>query len=151
MKIRQAESEDITTIIHLIRKAFALSIQTYGESPPGYDSWQKVRDHIDNKHCFVICDTKNTIVGGAIVYAKGEDSMYLSRIFIDPDCSKQGLGQQLMQYLFSQFLPIQIWTLHCVAADSKLHNFYTKLGFIKVGEETPGNIALSVYRKIGVM
>jgi N-acetylglutamate synthase-like GNAT family acetyltransferase len=143
--IRLAKPEEIIEIINLIRRSFAASILIYNESPPDYDSWQKIREHIDNQHCYIYYED-NHILGGAIIYKKEFNTMYLSRIFVDPECNNRGIGSNLMNFLLSKYSSSN-WLLHCIKDDKRLEKFYCKLGFKKIGEETPQKVTLSIYRK----
>jgi len=145
MDIRQATLLDIDSVIVVIRKAFEKSIATYGEGPPGYDSYDNIKHHIENNHCTVLVNN-GVVVGGAIVYAKYPSINYLSKIFIDPSWSGKGFGSKLLKYLFV-YCENRPWILHAVAEDKQLSNFYSKLGFLKDREEIVGHTSLSVYIK----
>jgi len=101
--------------------------------PPGYDSpaWQA---SIMNSAAYFRILLAGDLVGGAIVFDKGEGHYELGRVFLDPASHRQGIGLAVMHLLFAQFPLARKWTLDTPPWNMRTRSFYRKLGFRLVKE-----------------
>lgn len=100
--------------------------------PPGYDSphWQIRMIH---EGIYFKILNENNLIGGIIVF-KAENSHYvLGRIFIDPGFQNIGIGSQAMRFLEEHFKDARKWTLRTPEWATRNHYFYSKCGFMKIG------------------
>lgn len=80
------------------------------------------------------------IVGGLIVFRKGPREYELGRIFVDPDYQNQGVGTDVMEFLWEEYPLAKRWTLDTPAWNRRTRHFYKKVGFVEVGTDDRGGI-----------
>lgn len=115
--------------------------------PPGYDSVDELIQDIATYHCHkIICD--GFIVGGIVIFDRGQGHFHLDRIYIDPNYHNRGIGTRAMQFI-EQTYPATKWTLDTPIWAVRNHHFYEKFGYVKVGEtlEVEEDITLVCYEK----
>jgi GNAT superfamily N-acetyltransferase len=103
--------------------------------PPGYDSLDKVLEAIGNDEYFTI-RYDDRIVGGIVLFKRGEGHYHLDILFVDPDYHNLGIGSQAMQFLGRTYPDATKWTLDTPLYATRNHHFYEKFGFVKVGQKT---------------
>ena len=140
VSIEKATPEDAQTLMDIQIRAFHHDKTLYPDEPmalggpPGYDSLDVVLDNIQNHICYkILLDAK--IVGGIVIWNRGNGHYHLDIIHIDPPYHGQGIGSQAMKFIESAH-PASKWTLDTPAYATRNHHFYQKLGYIKVGEQT---------------
>ena len=80
------------------------------------------------------------IIGGFVVFDKGNGNYKLGRIFIDPDYQNQGIGAQAMEYMEKQFPKAKTWTLGTPRWNRRTQHFYEKMGYVKIGADGPDGV-----------
>jgi GNAT superfamily N-acetyltransferase len=102
--------------------------------PTGYKSerWQSRMMRI-SKYYKIMDDLR--IIGGLIVFDKGNGHYELGRIFIDPDYQNQGIGTQAMEFMEKTFQQARRWTLGTPRWNRRTQHFYEKVGYIKIGAD----------------
>ena len=80
------------------------------EGPPGYDSVAWNIQMIQDTPYYKI-KSDGQIVGGLILFNKGENYFEVGRIWIDPDYQNQGIGCAAMRAMFSLHDDVIKWTL----------------------------------------
>lgn len=100
--------------------------------PPGYDSpaWQKAAMGWGEYYAILVGDQ---LAGGAIVTPKGAGHFELSRLFLDPQWHRQGIGRRVMALLAEAYPEATRWTLDTPVWNRRTRAFYEGLGFREVG------------------
>jgi len=104
-----------------------------GEGPPGYDAVEWNARWIEATPYFKIgCDGQ--IVGGLIVFDLGEGRYELGRIYVDPDCQNQGIGQRAVVWMFRAFPDATQWMVGTPSWARRNQHFYERVGFVRLRE-----------------
>jgi GNAT superfamily N-acetyltransferase len=115
-----------------------------GGGPPGYDSvdWQ-LRMMKRGIYYKILADDQ--IVGGFILFDMRRRHFNLGRIFIDPNWQNQGIGTQAIEFMEKAFPYVKKWSLDTPHWAQRNHHFYAKMGYVKVGEDSPGGMGECLY------
>jgi ribosomal protein S18 acetylase RimI-like enzyme len=107
--------------------------------PIGYKSerWQSRMMRI-GKYYKILDDYK--VIGGFIIFDKGNGHYELGRIFIDPDYQNQGIDAQAIKFMEKEFPQAERWTLGTPRWNKRTQHFYEKMGYIKIGADGPDGI-----------
>jgi ribosomal protein S18 acetylase RimI-like enzyme len=97
--------------------------------PPGYDSIQFHNKILVKSDAFYKIIEYEKIIGAFWIVYKGNNHTELSRVFIDPDYQRKGIGNRVFQFLFNKYPNITKWSLDTPKWNIRTYNFYTKLGF----------------------
>ena len=136
--LEQAQPEDAETLAEVQTRTFDDDARQHGRGerggPPGYDStdWQ-TRMMREAAYYKILDDEK--IVGGAIIFDKGSDHIYLGRIYIDPDYQNRRIGAEAMRLIEACYPAARRWTLETPQWALRNQHFYERQGYIKVGEQ----------------
>jgi GNAT superfamily N-acetyltransferase len=117
--------------------------------PPGYDSVEQMRRNIAQHPCYKIVADGHTI-GVLILVSQDAELTHLDVIAIHPAYHNRGIGTLAMQFL-EQAHPARRYTLDTPSWAVRNQHFYTKLGYVKVGETTYPDITLFAYEKRSVL
>jgi GNAT superfamily N-acetyltransferase len=113
--------------------------------PPGYDSVEALLQDLDKYHCLkIVCDGQ--IIGGIVVFDRGQGHFHLDRIYVDPDYHNRSIGTRAMHFIEATY-PATKWTLDTPIWAVRNHHFYEKLGYVKVEEIAADGIILVSYEK----
>ena len=77
------------------------------------------------KYYKILADDR--IIGGFIVFLKGQGCCELGRIFIDPDFQNQGIGTRAFEFIWTEFPEARRWTLGTPAWNRRTRHFYDKV------------------------
>jgi GNAT superfamily N-acetyltransferase len=113
--------------------------------PPGYDSVAHMAERVVQDECYKIADGSR-IIGGIVVFAKGDAHYHLDVIFVEPGHQNRGIGSLAIQYIEAAYLA-RVWTLDTPQWAVRNHHFYEKLGYVRVGEHEDGDTPLFAYEK----
>ncbi|WP_150265748.1 GNAT family N-acetyltransferase [Paenibacillus tepidiphilus] len=116
------------------KRAFDADAQHYqrpeNSGPPGYDSVNWQNEMMDKGHYYKLLDC-GRIIGGALVYAPGEEEYHLVRIYIDPGYQNRGLGREAIRCLFGRYPAARKWSLDTPSWAVRNQHLYTQLGFVQ--------------------
>lgn len=144
--IRRAVSGDVGVLIELSKKAFEHDVSTLGEGPLMHDSLEHMLENITLHHTFIIFNDSYIPIGGVVVRLINSFTCHLSLIFFSEEVQGQGLGKAVMLYLMNDvFFEVSHWETYTVRDNPGTKKFYENLGFIKVKEEKPGKVFLTLY------
>ena len=135
--LEHAQPDDARELLRIQTTAFAVDLEKYGSGPSGFDSLEWQIDMIESGNYYKIILDGEKIIGGMVVFDKGEDYLHLTRIFIDPDYQNMGLGQLAVCMVERDYPEARRWTLDTPYLNLRNHYFYEKLGYLKVGETEP--------------
>ena len=136
IELTRADPADAVELADISKRAFHSDVQCGGVGeggPPGYDSpeWQALI--MGKSHYFkILLDGK--MVGGAIVFPKGDLHCYLGRIFIDPLYHRKGVGTKVMRRIIGEYPSAKKWSLETPPWNSRTREFYRKQGFRIIDE-----------------
>ena len=117
-----------------------------GESgPPGYDSVDLALKRMQQDEFYKIV-VDGQIVGGMILFSKGEGHWHLDLLNIVPEYHNRGIGTRAMQFIEQTYAATK-WTLDTPTYATRNQHFYEKLGYVKVGEKEYPDITLIAYEK----
>jgi ribosomal protein S18 acetylase RimI-like enzyme len=115
--------------------------------PPGYDSVDLALKRMQQDEFYKIV-VDGQIVGGMILFSKGEGHWHLDLLNIVPEYQNRGIGKQAMQFI-EQTYPATKWTLDTPGYAIRNQHFYEKCGYVKVAETEYPDITLISYEKRG--
>ena len=136
VRIERALTEDVEKLTQVGIQAFAEDAEKYGASPSGVDQVENHREWIEKYHYYKIV-IGNEIVGGIIVMP-GDECYTLGALFIAPIFQNQGHGSRGIKFIEEKYPTATKWALCTPYRNDRLHRFYEKLGYEKVGETKPG-------------
>lgn len=133
MKIRLSLEEEVTALTKFSKDAFDTDIYVGGKDiggPPDYDNVSWHRQMLKEKHLYSVL-VQNQLIGGAVLFLdmKSPETMYVGRIFIDPELHRKGYGKEMMCLLENMFPDILNWILETPIWNIRTNSFYQKLGF----------------------
>ncbi|MFZ5966970.1 MAG: GNAT family N-acetyltransferase [Bacillota bacterium] len=137
IRFERVEDEDVSILKDIQMAAFEEDVVKYGSGPMGYNRVDWHTSLIENKEYYFKILSENKIVGGVVVFDKGEGHYHLGRIFIDKDYQNRGIGEKAIRFLENEFKDAKKWTLDTPYLSFRNHHFYEKMGYIKVGETVP--------------
>jgi GNAT superfamily N-acetyltransferase len=149
IKFSRAVASDAELLLKVKIRAFAWDVQKYGMGPPNYDSLEDLLLAISKAQYYKI-SYNDTIVGGFSLYDMGNLHFELGSIYIDPKYQGKGIGQQAISYIEQIYPEVRKWTLDTPYLSFRNHDFYEKMGYIKIGEEkleAPQEFVLFLYEK----
>ena len=147
IRFKKAGAKDAKELARASWRAFDNDVH-YGASgpggPPGYKSerWQSRMMRV-GKYYKILDDYR--IIGGFIVFDKGNGHCELGRIFIDPDYQNRGIGAQAIEFMERAFPQARRWTLGTPRWNRRTQHFYEKMGYVMIGSDGPEGI---LYGKI---
>ena len=114
--------------------------------PPGYDSVDLMRRKIAEDITYTI-RADGVIVGGVMLFEKGEGHLHLDVIFVAPELHSKGIGSKVMTFLAETY-PDMRWTLDTPVYAVRNHHFYEKFGYVRGKMRfEPDGFALYAYEK----
>ncbi|MCU0464345.1 MAG: GNAT family N-acetyltransferase [Anaerolineae bacterium] len=147
--IERAVPADAEALVKAMVAAFHHDTVLYGvpeDGPPGYQSVEVMLEKITTRDTFTIrCGGE--VVGGMVVFDRGEGARHLDLIFLSPEYHGQGIGSQAMCFLDEQYPTATYWTLDTPSWAVRNQYFYGKFGFIKTGEHPFDGITLFSYER----
>ena len=130
---KKAQLEDAQTLVEVKKEAFKSDVVLYGHGPSGYDSIEVQRRLISHHICYKVLD-EDKIIGGFVLFDKGNEHYRLGRLFIDPLYQNKGIGTLTIQFIEKEFNNVKKWSLDTPYLSYRNHHFYEKMGYNKVGE-----------------
>lgn len=132
MDFRFAQESDLPSLMALINAAFAVEAYfIHGDRLTP----QRIRDHFAAGR-FLIAEEDNTLAGCVYVELHGNRA-YLGLLSVDPARQKSGLGRRLVASAeeFAREMGAGAMDMTVVNLRAELPPYYTKLGYIVIGEE----------------
>lgn len=149
ISFERATSEDAEALVQAQIAAFHYDEVLYpgvGESgPPGYDSVELALKRMERDEFYKIV-VDGQIVGGMILFSKGEGHWHVDLLNIVPEYQNMGIGKQAIAFI-EQTYPAAKWTLDTPGYALRNQHFYEKCGYVKVGETEYPEITLISYEK----
>lgn len=138
LEIKPTKQDEIKIMTALSKAAFDTDILVGAPEmggPPDYDSepWhEKMRA---KGHLYTIY-WEDRPIGGAVLFPNaGEKSIYLGRIFLDPEVQGRGLGLEAMDCLEKLFPEMELWCLDTPVWNVRTNPFYRKAGYREVSRD----------------
>jgi GNAT superfamily N-acetyltransferase len=147
---KQAMLEDANELVKLKIEAFKEDVLLYGSGPSGHDSLDIQRNLIKNELCYKILN-RNKVIGGFVIFNRGNNHFRLGNIFIHPDYQNKGIGTLAIKFIEKEFNYVKKWSLDTPYLSYRNHHFYEKMGYKKVSETKPeeeSEFRLYEYEKI---
>ncbi len=138
IQFMKAGTSDALVLTGISRQAFNSDAEvgsTFSGGPPGY---QSVPFHVRlarMNHLFKLVDGNRVIIGGAILFRKG-DTLNIGRVFIDPQHFRKGYGLIMMREIENLFPDVKVFSLDTPVWNPRTNAFYTKLGYLEVKRDT---------------
>lgn len=137
LRLVKARQADAGVLAEISGRAFEDDIH-YGApgpgGPPGYNSadWQARIMRVGQYYKILY---GRAIIGGLIVFPKGNRHYELGRIFIDPAYQNRGLGAEVIALMESLYPLAARWTLGTPRWNRRTQHFYEKMGYVRAGYE----------------
>ena len=148
---KKAIVNDLKTLTEISIKAFhtdhLVGCDKKEGGPPGYDSVQFHFNMMKISRAFYKIIHMDKIIGGFWFMDKGNSHYYFTRIFLDPEYHRKGIGLQSFKFLFSEYPYIKKWTLETPSWNIRTKAFYKKLGF-QIVKETNNDIFFKLNLKL---
>jgi GNAT superfamily N-acetyltransferase len=139
---RRARAQDAEALAGISKRAFDHDIH-YGApgpgGPPGYDSdaWQRRMMRIGD---YYVIEQSGELIGGMIIFRKEPRCYEVGRIFVDPAFQNQGIGGEAFEFLWKTYPLAKRWSLGTPKWNRRTRHFYSKVGFVEVGEDGHGGV-----------
>ena len=141
MIIRQANEDDICTLVNLLRSSFSDVAERFEltiENCPknlAFCTKERIENDFERDLEYYILEKDGQPCGCVAIEKATPDVCYLERLAVLPQHRRKGCGEKLVKYIFEQAgkngakkLEIGI-----IAKDKKLTNWYSKFGFVLKG------------------
>ena len=135
--IQRTSAEDAEELRQISIQAFAEDTERYGASPAGIDLVENHREWIEKYHYWKIT-IGDEIIGGMLVMP-GDECYHLGALFITPALQDQGIGTRAIRFIEETYPAAKKWALCTPYLNCRVHRFYEKLGYEKVGQTEPGD------------
>ena len=138
LQFMKAGTSDALVLTCISRQAFNSDAEVGSASHAGPPGYQSVPFHVRMarmNHLFKLADGNGVIMGGAILFRKG-DTLNIGRVFIDPQHFRKGYGLFMMREIENLFPDIRAFTLETPVWNTRTNAFYTKLGYSEVKRDT---------------
>ena len=138
LKFMKAGTADALVLNSISRQAFDSDTEVGAASRGGPPGYQSVSFHIRMarmNHLFKLVDGNGVILGGAILFQKG-DTLNVGRIFIDPQHFRKGYGIFMMREIEAMYQDVKVFTLDTPVWNTRTNTFYTRLGYSEVKRDT---------------
>ncbi|MBQ0071706.1 MAG: GNAT family N-acetyltransferase [Spirochaetales bacterium] len=148
--LRKALETEISYLTKLSEKAFLSDVPlgSRGGGPNGWKSeeWHRKQWLEGDLYAFLLDDH---LAGGCVLHEK-EDSLFIHRVFLDPDFHGKGNGLLLMKEIEESFPSVSLFTLDTPDWNSRTNQFYQKCGYRETGRKADpvGWFQLVYYEKI---
>ncbi len=136
--IERASPEDAPALAQVGTQAFAQDAERYGASPSGIDRVENHLAWLEQCHYYKILDAA-AIVGGILVSPSADGHYGLSALFVAPAFQRQGIGTRAVRLMEQTYPAATRWALCTPYLNHRLHRFYERVGYVKVGETNPGD------------
>ena len=138
LQFKKAGTSDALVLNSISRQAFDSDTEVGAASRGGPPGYQSVSFHIRMarmNHLFKLVDGNGVILGGAILFQKG-DTLNVGRIFIDPQHFRKGYGILMMREIEALYQDVRSFTLDTPVWNTRTNAFYTRLGYSEVKRDT---------------
>ena len=138
LKFMKAGTADALVLNSISRQAFDSDTEVGAASRGGPPGYQSVSFHVRMarmNHLFKLVDGNGVILGGAILFQKG-DTLNVGRIFIDPQHFRKGYGIFMMREIEAMYQDVKVFTLDTPVWNTRTNTFYTRLGYSEVKRDT---------------
>ena len=138
LQFMKAGTSDVLVLTSISRQAFNSDAEAGAASSGGPPGYQSVTFHVRmarTNHLFKLADRNGVIMGGAILFRKG-DTLNIGRVFIDPQHFRKGYGLFMMREIEKLFPDVRFITLDTPIWNTRTNAFYTKLGYSEVKRDT---------------
>ncbi|MFC2095877.1 GNAT family N-acetyltransferase [Candidatus Bipolaricaulota bacterium] len=138
IELVQVREEDLEELTRICIRSFHTDVGCGAPEeggPPGYDSVEYQRRALESAHAYLKIMMDGRIVGGFHVLDDGGGQLYLSQLFLDPSCHRQGVGLRAMELMFERYPQAVQWGTDTPAWNMRTRPFYEKLGFKAVDEQ----------------
>jgi len=141
MIIRQANEDNIGTLVTLLRSSFSNIAKKFGltiENCPknlAFCTKERVKGDLDRGLKYYILEKDSQPYGCVAIEKASPDVCYLQRLAILPQYRRKGYGKKLVNHIFEQARKNGANKLEIgiIAEDTKLTNWYGKFGFVMKG------------------
>ncbi len=134
LQFMKARTSDALVLTRISRPAFNSDAEVGSTSSGGPPGYQSVPFHVRlarMNHLFKLVDENGVIIGGAILFRKG-DTLNIGRMFIDPLHFRKGYGLLMMHEIENLFPDVKVFTLDTPIWNTRTNAFYAKLGYSEV-------------------
>ncbi len=131
LQFMKAGTADALVLAGISKQAFDSDVEVGAASPGGPPGYQSVPFHVRMarmNHLFKLVDGNGVIIGGAILFRKG-DTLNIGRVFTDPQHFRKGYGLFMMREIENLFPDVKLFTLDTPVWNIRTNAFYTKLGY----------------------
>ena len=138
LQFMKAGTSDAPVLTNISRQAFNSDVKAGAASSGGPPGYQSVPFHVRMarmNHLFKLADENGVILGGAILFRKG-DTLNIGRIFVDPQHFRKGYGLFMMLEIEALFPDVKLFTLDTPAWNTRTNAFYIRLGYSEIKRNT---------------
>jgi GNAT superfamily N-acetyltransferase len=142
IRIREANSRDISVLSSLIRDSFYDVAERFGITPENcpkhpsncVDEW--IEKDLERGVSYYILEKEGLFQGCVALEKSSPDLCYLERLAVLPRGRKRGFGRKLIEHAFfvTKTLGAKEISIGIIAGDTRLTGWYTTIGFVE--EET---------------
>jgi N-acetylglutamate synthase-like GNAT family acetyltransferase len=129
MQIEIADVKDARDILDLQKLAYQSEAAIWNDYtiPPLMQSLEEMEQDFQ-KQVVLKATIDGRIVGSVRAYSK-DDTCYIGRVIVHPDCQNRGLGKQIMKAIEDHFAGVDRYELFTGQKSERNLYFYQKLGY----------------------
>ncbi len=138
LQFMKAGTSDALVLNSISRQAFDSDVEVGAASSGGPPGYRSVSFHVRMarmNHLFKLVDENGVILGGAILFRRG-DTLNVGRIIIDPQHFRKGYGILMMREIETMFQDVKQFSLDTPVWNIRTNAFYIKLGYSEVKRDS---------------
>ncbi|MGL4489104.1 MAG: GNAT family N-acetyltransferase [Rhizobiaceae bacterium] len=137
--IRSANDKDLTEVQSLLRRAWHTAYDAIHGAEKvtaitlDWHSLANLKANLARPWSeFLVADTGEKLLGMAYARQSSEDFVMLYQLYVEPDCTGQGIGAQLLDECFEAFPEAKAFRLEVDEQNPKAVRFYERFGFKEI-------------------
>jgi len=139
VRIREADSHDISLVSHLIREAYRDVAERFNLTPENcpkhpsncHDDW--IENDFKRGVVYYILECDNTPTGCAAIEKAERSHCYLERLAVTPPYRNNGFGKGLVDHVLARAMALEMKSvgIGIIAEQADLKSWYRKIGFVE--------------------
>ncbi len=144
MTIRPIGSDEIQTVVNVLRQACATVAERFGLTPENcpknlaFCTEDRIKDDLERGLRYYFLEDGTEICGCVALEQARPDMCYLGRLAVLPEHRSKGFGTVLLHHALDQARTIGATRVEIgiISEDARLKDWYRRFGFVETGTKT---------------